>query len=330
MSITELSEQILAVDTSTFESTALSVYRHQFEHTQIYRQYAELLKKTPDRVTQLNEIPFLPIRFFKSHSVFNGSPESMENILCFESSGTTGMESSKHYVRDPELYKRSFRKAFQQFFGEASQYCILALLPSYLERGQSSLVYMMNDLIHDSGHKQSGFYLHNHQDLYHVLQELEQQGQATLLWGVTYALLDFAAAYPMSLQYTQVIETGGMKGRRRELTRDEVHEELKQRWGLQAIASEYGMTELLSQAYATEGGRFTTPSWMQVMIRDEYDPFTLLTKGRGALNIIDLANLHSCSFLATDDLASIDEGGTFRILGRTDLSEMRGCSLLWL
>ena len=308
-----------------FETAALELYRYQYAENAVYRNFCDALGKTQAAINSISDIPFLPIRFFKTHQVVCGNAPA---AICFESSGTTGQEVSRHYVQDLDLYAQSFRRGFQEFYGNPTDWAILALLPSYLERGRSSLVYMVQDLMAQSGHKANAFFLHDHAALASTLQQLEKQGQQTLLIGVTYALLDFAAAYPMQLQHTVVMETGGMKGRREELLRDEVHALLKQAFQLEQIHSEYGMTELLSQAYSKGGGVFQSPTWMKVLVRDEDDPVTCKDLGRGALNIIDLANMHSCAFIATDDVAEIQPDGRFHLLGRLDHSDIRGCSLL--
>ena len=308
-----------------FETAALELYRYQYAENVVYRNFCDALGKSQAAINSISDIPFLPIRFFKTHQVVCGNAPA---AICFESSGTTGQEVSRHYVQDLDLYAQSFRRGFQEFYGNPSDWAILALLPSYLERGRSSLVYMVQDLMAQSGHAANAFFLHDHAALASTLQELDKQGQQTLLIGVTYALLDFAAAHPMPLQHTVVMETGGMKGRREELLRDEVHALLKNAFQLEQIHSEYGMTELLSQAYSKGGGVFQTPPWMKVMVREEDDPATCKDLGRGALDIIDLANIHSCAFIATDDVAEIHPDGRFHLLGRLDHSDIRGCSLM--
>lgn len=283
----------------------------------------------PALVRRIVDIPFLPIRFFKSHKITTGE---FEPELVFASSGTTGNTTSRHFVYRSRVYRESFLAGFNQFYGNSSRYCILGLLPSYLERGDSSLVFMVDELIRRSDHPQSGFYLNETRQLADLLVQLESMRQPTLLIGVTFALLDFADAHPMRLDSTIVMETGGMKGRRRELTREEVHAVLKARWQLPRIHSEYGMTELLSQAYAKEEGRFHCPPWMRVLRRDEDDPLSVHEDGEGlsgAINVIDLANLYSCSFIATEDLGRWHADGGFEVLGRMDNSDIRGCSMLY-
>jgi hypothetical protein len=309
----------------SFEELALEAFQYQATQNPVYKSYVQALGVEVSSVNRLEKIPFLPIRFFKSHTVASGE---FAPSLIFESSATTGMTTSQHLLKDPHLYQQSFQEGFYRQFGPVENWCILGLLPSYLERNNSSLVYMTHHLIQASGHPKSGFYLDNVEALHQTLQSLEAAKQPTLLIGVTFALLDFAARFPMRLQCTQVIETGGMKGRRRELIRDEVHAELKKAFQLPSIYAEYGMTELLSQAWSTGEGIFNCPPWMRVLPRDEEDPLTTHMAGPGALNIIDLANIDSCCFIATDDAGKVYPTGQFEMLGRMDGSDLRGCSLL--
>ncbi|HEY1020808.1 MAG TPA: acyl transferase [Flavisolibacter sp.] len=308
-----------------FQQIALAVFRLQFVKNKVYGDYCRAIGKTPDTVFLLQEIPFLPIQFFKSHAVKTGS---FDPAILFQSSGTTGAAHSKHYVKDAGLYEQSFLTCFKRFYGRPEEYCIVGLLPSYLEQGSSSLVYMVDRLIRESGHPQSGFYLYDHQQLRETLESLEKAGQKTILFGVTYALLDFAAKYGFPLRNTILIETGGMKGRKKELLKEELYEELKAAFSLNAIHSEYGMTELLSQAYAING-RYHCPPWMKVVLRDETDPF-LPVQRSGVINVIDLANIWSCSFIATEDLGRLYGDGSFEVLGRLDNTDIRGCSQLAL
>ena len=323
---------IFDIKEEEFNSLALEIFRYQYNQIPVYREFADLTGRPPKKVQNINTIPFLPVGFFKTKKIT--APRQKAPVV-FESSGTTGMEVSRHFVTDPGLYKKSFLSSFQQFYGTPSSYCILGLLPSYLERGASSLVYMVDELIRQSNHAKSGFYLYNYGELFRVLLANEENQQPTLLIGVTYALLDFFELYKMNLQYTTLVETGGMKGRRMELTRKEVHTNLKQATGLSCIHSEYGMTELLSQAWAACDGVFRCPLWMKVGIRAEDDPFdvkfqdSLIKPSNGVVNIIDLANINSCSFLAIDDLAQLNPDGSFEILGRLDHADIRGCSLLY-
>ncbi len=309
-----------------FAGTALALFRLQAEHNPVYHRYLSLLGVDPLRVERLEEIPFLPVRFFKSYRV---SVTEGPYAAVFTSSTTTGGEPSRHYVPHLSLYEESFLRAFRHFYGDPTEYCILALLPSYLEREGSSLVYMMDRLIRRSGHEESGFYLHDHARLYATLQRLAATGQRTLLFGVSFALLDFAEHYRLPAMDLIVMETGGMKGRRREPVREELHGFLKERFRVAAIHSEYGMTELLSQAYSQGAGVFRTPPWMRVLVRDSYDPFAWMPPGRtGGINIIDLANVWSCAFLETQDLGRLLPDGAFTVEGRFDHSEMRGCNLM--
>lgn len=329
---TDLEAKIFAARGQNFLPTALEVFAFQYEHNAVYRQFCQLIGRHPGTVGNLLQLPFMPISFFKTHPV---RTTDFTPAMVFESSGTTQSTTSQHAIKSLDLYEASFVKAFEQVYGAAQNWCILGLLPSYLERGQSSLVWMVDQLIEKSGHPLSGFYLYDFEQLHKTLLHNEILQQPTLLIGVTYALLDFAAAYPMQLQHTTLMETGGMKGRRTELTRQEVHEQLKRLLGVSQVHAEYGMTELLSQAYATADGLFHCPPWMRVLLRSEDDPFALtahLTAQQsattGAINIIDLANLYSCSFIATDDSGKLHADGSFEVLGRLDNSDIRGCSLL--
>jgi len=308
-----------------FEPRALEIFRFQYANNPLYRQYADTLGVDPAGVARLADIPFLPVGFFKTGAVTTTDfiPETV-----FTSSGTTGMVSSRHEIKDLGLYRQSFRAAFTHFYGTITDWCVIGLLPSYLERSGSSLVVMVDDLIKGSSHPQSGFYLYEQEELYRVLQLLEAKGQKTLLIGVTFALLDFAEKYSLSLRNTVIMETGGMKGRRRELTRPELHAFLSDRLGVETIHAEYGMTELLSQAYSPGHGLFTCPPWMRMLVRTEDDPLDVRTEGEGILNIIDLANQWSCAFLATEDVGRIFPDGRFEVAGRVDNSDIRGCSLL--
>lgn len=324
----EWNHKILTLTEAGFLPAALELFHFQYENNPLYRRYTDLLRVDPGKVRELHQIPFLPIRFFKTDEIKTGQ---FQPSRIFESSGTTGTVNSRHLIKDTRIYEDSFRKGFELFYGDIKDYCIIGLLPSYLERGQSSLVYMVNDWINNSSHPASGFYLYDFEKLRDTLQELEAKQQPTILIGVTFALVDFAATHPISLKHTTIIETGGMKGRKKEMLRTEVHDLLKTAFQLENIHSEYGMTELLSQAYAQSDGRFKSVPWMKIMLRDEEDPLHVLPEGqaaRGAVNIIDLANRHSCAFLATDDAGRIHPNQQFEILGRLDNSDLRGCSLL--
>ncbi|MGW8316416.1 MAG: acyltransferase, partial [Bacteroidales bacterium] len=314
-------------DSGTFREIALKVFFYQAAENEMYATYLNSLDVDPETVSELHEIPFLPVEFFKTHRVMCGDREPS---LVFESSGTTGMTPARHFVADASLYRRSFTEGFRRFYGEPGGYCMLALLPSYLERQGSSLVYMMEHLISQSGHPDSGFYLDDLDQLATVLRKRNADGHPTLLMGVSFALLDLAERHPMSLgDHIMVMETGGMKGRRKELVREELHGILKNAFKLPAIHSEYGMSEMLSQAYSKSDGLFRSPPWMKVLARDANDPLTVLKNGgSGGLNIIDLANLYSCSFLATGDLGRVYEDRSFEVLGRFDHVGARGCNLL--
>lgn len=320
-------EQVFDIQTATeFNQTALEIFRYQAQHTPVYRSYIQALGIDTCSITDYRKIPFLPIQFFKTQSVL---AEELSAAITFSSSGTTGMTNSKHHVPDLKWYTDSFRKAFQLFYGDIQDIAILALLPSYLERDGSSLIYMVDDLIQASGQSESDYFLYNHQDLLDTLLKLQQTGTKTILIGVTYALLDFIEQYQLEFPDLIVMETGGMKGKRREMVRDELHQLLKEGFGVQHIHSEYGMTELLSQGYSYGDGLFYTPPWMKILIRDTNDPLSLLeNKKTGAINVIDLANYHSCSFIATQDLGKIHVDQSFEILGRFDNSDIRGCNLL--
>lgn len=310
-----------------FEKIALKVFRLQYAQNAVYREYCQHLQKSPIEVKAVSDIPFLPIGFFKTHRVTtsNDAPEAV-----FTSSGTTGAQTSRHEVTDISVYRQSFRQAFSEFYGAAQNYAILALLPSYLEREGSSLVYMVSDLIEQSRNPHSGFYLNNLEALADKIESIGAT-QNILLIGVSYALLDLVENRTFNLQNAIVMETGGMKGKRRELIRDELHAILKKGFGTASIHSEYGMTELLSQAYSLTDGRFHTPAWMKVIARDPEDPLTLIGSGRnGGLNIIDLANINSCAFIATQDLGKVHPDGSFEVLGRFDNADIRGCNLMVL
>lgn len=308
-----------------FESTALRVFEYQAVHCLVYKTFIEHLGIKKEQVNSISDIPFLPVSFFKTHEVT--SAQNCEKV--FSSSGTTGSIQSKHYVADLSIYEAAFITGFERQYGPIADYVVLALLPSYLEREGSSLIYMANAMINKSQHSESGFFLYNHKDLFEVLNKVQLQGKKTLLIGVSFALVDFAEQYQLDLGETVVMETGGMKGRRKELIRPELHQILKEALGLSQIHSEYGMTELLSQAYAKEEGLFETPPWMKILIRDPLNPMGYLSQNKsGGINIIDLANWHSCSFIATQDLGKQHTDGRFEVLGRFDHSDIRGCSLL--
>jgi phenylacetate-coenzyme A ligase PaaK-like adenylate-forming protein len=309
-----------------FEKIALKVFRFQYENNLVYQEFCDLLKTNPQKVKSLHQIPFLPIQFFKSHNVVsNNNPIE----TTFTSSGTTGAITSKHLITDVSIYEESYRQAFSQFYGNIEDYVVLALLPSYLEREGSSLIHMVEDLIQLTNNSNSGFYLNNHEELIQKLIELDEAGQNVILIGVTYALLDLIEKRTFQLQHTIIMETGGMKGKRKEMIREELHEQLYNGFGVTAIHSEYGMTELLSQAYSLGNGIFECPSWMQIHIRDTEDALTYINDGKtGGINVIDLANINSCSFIATQDLGKKYPNTTFEVLGRFDNSDIRGCNLM--
>jgi hypothetical protein len=309
-----------------FEKIALKIFRFQFDNNLVYQEFCKLLNKNKENVKFLTEIPFLPIQFFKSHEVIS-STEPIQTT--FTSSGTTGMTTSKHLVTDVTLYEESYRNAFSEFYGNIEDYCVLALLPSYLEREGSSLIHMVDDLIQSSNHKDSGFYLNNYEELIAKLVELDNSGQNVILIGVTFALLDLIEMHQFQLKNTVIMETGGMKGKRKEMIREELHEILCQGFGVPIIHSEYGMTELLSQAYSLGNGIFECPNWMQILIRETEDALSYVKEGKtGGINVIDLANINSCSFIATQDLGKKYPNHSFEVLGRFDNSDIRGCNLM--
>lgn len=312
--------------TKDFQRITMKVYRYQYEQNPVYKQFCDLLERTPSTVKKIQEIPFLPIEFFKSKTILSSDAPIQ---TTFTSSGTTGMITSKHHITDLSLYESSYLKAFSQFYGNIEDYAVLALLPSYLERDGSSLIYMVEDLIKSSNHPDSGFYLHDYEALAKKITNLDNDGQNVLLIGVTYALLDLIENYPFNLKNTIVMETGGMKGKRKEMIREELHELLSKGFGVSKIHSEYGMTELLSQAYSLGDGLFECPPWMDIFIRDTEDALSYIDYGKtGGVNVIDLANLNSCSFIATQDLGKKYSNQTFEILGRFDHSDIRGCNLM--
>ena len=316
---------------NSFTSKAIEVFQFQYEYNPTYKRFVDAVNCKVDKVNKIEDIPFLPISFFKNLKV--ATTEFLPQVI-FESSGTTGTTPSRHFVKDITVYEESFIKGFEKVYGSIKDYCILGLLPSYLERETSSLVYMVKMMMDISAHPDNGFFLYDHKKLAQKLKTVENAGQKTLLIGVTYALLDFAQAFPMPLSHTIIMETGGMKGRKKEAVRDEVHSILKNAFGLNDIHSEYGMTELLSQAYATADGLFSPPHWMKVLVREEDDPFKVVAHTSepktGLINIIDLANIYSCSFIATDDVGKLYSNGHFQVVGRLDNSDIRGCSLLAL
>lgn len=329
----ELQSRIFSVDDAGFDALALEIFRFQFAHNPVYAAFAKGINKTPDTVKSVSDIPFLPVELFKTHKIYASEKEPE---IVFTSSGTTGQVTSKHYVADVSLYEESFRKGFELFYGKIENYAVFALLPSYTEREGSSLIYMVKDLVERSGNAHSRFYLDDFVELTGWLQLrenfLKMPGNAdkkNLLLGVTYSLLDFAEKKKLNLRNTIIMETGGMKGRRKEMVREEVHTILKDAFDAKAIHSEYGMTELLSQAYSKGNGIFNCPPWMKIKIREMNDPLSYAANGKtGGVNIIDLANLYSCSFISTSDLGKLHADGSFEVIGRFDNSDVRGCNLM--
>jgi hypothetical protein len=324
--IAKFSNEIFATSANTFTNKAINLFRWQAENNLVYKKFLQYLNISHADVADINDIPFLPVELFKSHKIISGDTHS---DFYFESSGTTSESRSRHYIADLQLYDSAIIKCFGLFYGDVQQYCFLALLPSYLERKNASLVYMCNRLMQASGNKQSGFFLNDFKTLSNTLIQNERKEKKTILIGVSFALRDFAGQFPMQLRNTIVIETGGMKGRRTELVRKALHEILKSAFGVNTIHSEYGMAELLSQAYAKNNGRFYAPPWMKIIIREAEDPLTILQAGRtGCINIIDLANIYSCSFIATQDLGKLNDDDSFEVMGRYDNSDIRGCNLM--
>lgn len=321
-----LYQQFTKINNDNFDDFALKLFHFQSQKNKVYRAYLRHIGANPAKVTKIEEIPFLPIEFFKTFVVKTG--EWKEEAI-FESSGTTGLQTSKHHIKDISFYNKCSSTIFSSVYGDLHQYTFLALLPSYLERGTSSLVYMADHFIRQSRSEFSGFYLNDYEKLFANLQFLKQKNAKVILIGVTFALLQFCKTYPINFRDLMVMETGGMKGRGKEMVRREVHEVLKHGFSVQDIHAEYGMTELLSQAYARQDGRFKCPGWMRVMIREMNDPFQWEMRGRsGGINIIDLANIHSCAFIETKDIGIKHSDGSFEVLGRFDNSEIRGCNLL--
>jgi len=331
---TDLEKKLFAASADNFSALALEIFRFQYEYNPVYQQYCDVINTDVAAVDRLEKIPFLPVSFFKTHAV---KTTEFEPEAVFESSGTTTSVNSRHLVKDLAIYRKSFMTCYERFYGSPRSKCILGLLPSYLERNNSSLVMMTDELIKASADPLSGFYLYDLEKLHRTILHNELLKLPTLLIGVTYALLEFAEKYPMQLRHTIVMETGGMKGRREEMTRHQVHELLQKQFAIGLVHSEYGMTELLSQAYSKGDGIFHCPAWMKILLRDEDDPFHVTGADgainhplTGAINIIDLANIYSCSFIATDDIARLQSNGSFEVLGRMDSSDIRGCSLLTL
>lgn len=309
-----------------FNQHCLDTYQFQSQHCKVYRDYIRLLGKNKTSIRHFSDIPFMPIEFFKTQQVI---ADGMNAEVTFSSSGTTGMVTSKHLVADVDVYKQTFRRIFADFYGPLSDIAVLALLPSYLERNGSSLIYMVDDLMKQSKQPESNYFLYNHQELYDTLILLKNKGTKTILFGVTYALLDFIENYAFEFPELIIMETGGMKGKRKEMVKQEIHQLLEKAFAVNGIHSEYGMTELLSQGYSAGKGIFRLPKWMKILIRDTNDPLSLIPPHKtGGINVIDLANRYSCSFIATQDLGKVYQDGSFEILGRFDQSDIRGCNLL--
>ncbi len=325
--IKSLRERIFSIGNDTeFEILALDIFQLQYNNCIPYKDYVDFLGVDVKKVGKYSQIPFFPIEFYKNHKIIYKS--YIESTVFF-SSGTTGANQSRHFVVDEKLYQQSFTNAFENFYGNINDYCFLALLPGYLEREGSSLIYMVNELMKISNHPNNGFYLNEYKELELNIRNLKDKKQKYMIFGVTYALLDFAEKFKIDLSDGIMMVTGGMKGKRQELTSEEVNSLLKRSFDLDQVHSEYGMTELLSQAYSKGGGLFSTPEWMKVLIRDTYDPFSYLPMGKsGGINVIDLANIYSCSFIETKDLGRINKNGQFEVLGRFDNSDIRGCNLL--
>jgi hypothetical protein len=318
---------IFNIDSSTaFNDFCLEIFHYQFSSNKVYRGFAESLGRIPGTVMKVQDIPFLPVVFFKSHEILCGNNQVE---TTFTSSSTGGGGESRHFVVETALYEQSFLRCFKLFYGDLHDYTILALLPSYLERKGSSLIYMVDKLMHESGHPLNGYFLYNHQELFQRLATLQASGQKTILFGVSFALLDFMEKFRMNWPGLIIMETGGMKGRRKEIIREELHERIKEGFGVASVHSEYGMTELLSQSYSCGDGRYFSAPWMKILIRDMNDPLSYISHGKsGGINIIDLANRDSCAFLSTSDLGKINPDGSFEVLGRFDHSDIRGCNLM--
>jgi len=324
---TAIEKRIFSIKSETdFAALAMEIFHFQYNENKVYHKFVEELGADTTILKDYREIPFLPIEFFKTHKVVCGD---FEPEAVFQSSGTTGMAVSHHFVKNIRLYEQSLIRGFELFFSRPEEYVFLALLPSYLERSGSSLVHMADMLIRLSKNEDSGFYLHDYHKLAEVLTKLKKQPKKVILLGVTYALLDLAEQFPLYFPELILMETGGMKGKRREMVREELHLLLQNTFGVKNIYSEYGMTELLSQAYSKGRGIFSTPPWMKVLIRDVNDPLSLVSVGKsGGINVIDLANIHNCSFIATQDLGKLHSLSDFEVLGRFDSSDVRGCNLL--
>ena len=324
----KLTERIFKIHSEEdFQKSALEIFEYQYNNNKVYHKWCDLLNKNTGNVKKTEDIPFLPIRFFKTHEVVSFTQKP---IHFFKSSGTTMSQPSRHFIKDFGIYEESSRRSFQQFFGKVEDYCFLALLPNYQQQGNSSLVYMINHFINRSLYSQSGLYSYDLDEIRNLIMECEHKTIPTILFGVTYALLDLIEKYSFELKHTTVFETGGMKGRRKEMPKSELHSILAEGFGIKSIASEYGMCELFSQAYSKSDGIFYTPNQMKVVITETEDPFTFCKCGKtGVINVIDLANINTCSFIATEDLGRSTKDGGFEIMGRVDNSDIRGCNLMY-
>ncbi|MCD4793280.1 MAG: acyltransferase [Bacteroidales bacterium] len=327
--MTSFIKEIFNINSSEqFNEVCLKVFNYQYKENKIYKKYVDELKVKINNIENCDQIPFLPVEFFKTHKIITGTGVVQK---IFKSSGTTGFVASSHYITDLNIYEKSFVKTFNLFYGKPEKYTFLALLPSYSERNDSSLIYMVQKLMNISNKKDNRFYLYDHQELFEKITDLEKQNKKTILFGVSFALIDFFEKYNIELKHTTIIETGGMKGRKKEIVREELHSVIKSATGLSGIHSEYGMTELLSQAYSKSNNLYKTPPWMKILIRDTNDPFDYIETGKsGGINIIDLANIYSCSFIETKDLGKKLSDGSFEVLGRFDDSDIRGCNLMVL
>jgi phenylacetate-coenzyme A ligase PaaK-like adenylate-forming protein len=310
-----------------FNELAMKIFRFQYETNPVYREFSDLLQADHGNINHYNHVPFLPISLFRDHKIISGDEPVYEKV--FTSSGTTGSIPSRHFIKDLNFYEESFMRSFRLFYDEPEKYRFLALLPGYLERQDSSLVYMLDHLIRRTESNGSGFFLNDMDSLKNKLLEKQPESVRTILFGASFALIDFAEKFPMDISGVIIMETGGMKGRRKEMIREELHEILCRKLNMERVHSEYGMTELLSQAYSSGQGNFRAPPWMKILIRDVNDPLQFLPSGQtGGINIIDLANLYSCSFIATQDLGKLHENGSFEVVGRFDDSDVRGCNLM--
>lgn len=324
----ELTNRIFQIkDKKEFERISLEVFSFQYNNNPIYNQWCNLLNRGPKNVKSLTDIPFLPISFFKTHRVVSFKNNTQ---LFFKSSGTTSSQTSKHYIYDIKLYEKSFTKSFETFFQKPENYCFIALLPNYISQENSSLIYMIDQFIRKSKYKESGFYNQSLEETALAIRNCEARQIKTILFGVSYALMDLVEKEKFNLKHTIVFETGGMKGKRKEIVRQALHKTLSEGFGTNSIASEYGMCELFSQAYSKQNGIFQTPNWMKILIRDTYNPLEIIGDNKtGAINVIDLANLYSCSFIATEDLGKSFHNNSFEVLGRIDNTTIRGCNLLY-